>query len=121
MKKLITVIISVLVLFTLFVVVHSIMPVHLTLKPDHLKMLVSLDGEEDEYYEELTLRNNGIKVKAEKVKWHSEDTDVAEVDRYGWITSMGVGKTTITAEYKGASAKCEVVVTRKITSDTLGE
>lgn len=120
-KKPIIVIICVLVVFAVFIVLQNIMPAHLTLRPDHLQMHVSLDGEADEYYEELTLRNNGIKVKAEKAKWHSDNTDVAEVDRYGWITSMGVGKTTITAEYKGATAKCVVVVTRKVTSDTFGE
>lgn len=120
-KKIIIVVISVLVLCTIFVVLQNIIPAHLTLKPDHLDMLVALDGEEDEYYEELTLRCNGIKVKAENANWHSDNTDVAEVDRYGWVTSMGVGKATITAEYRGASAKCSVVVTRKITSDTLGE
>lgn len=96
-------------------------PVELTLKPDHLDMLVSLDGEWDEYYEELTLKCNGKKVKGEKAVWHSDDPNIAEVDEEGWVTSMGVGTTTITAQYRGATARCVVEVTQKITSDTLGE
>ena len=96
-------------------------PSEVTLEPDHLEMLVSLDGEEDEYYEELILKCNGSKVNSKRVRWFSEDPDIAEVDRYGWVTSMGVGTTTITARYKGAVAECKVEVTQKITSDTLGE
>lgn len=90
----------------------------LTLQPDQLQMPVSLDGEEDDYYEELTLLADGEVIKAAKARWRSEDTAVATVDRFGWVTSRGVGKTQITAKYKGSSAVCEVEVTRKITSDT---
>lgn len=91
------------------------------LQPDHLEMLVNLDGEWDEYYEELTLKCNGKKVDGKDVDWQSDDPAVAEVDEEGWVTSMGVGETIITARYKGASAQCTVKVTQKITSDTLGE
>ena len=114
------VIICLLILLAAFAV-WKLSPAKITVEPDHLDMLVSLDGEEDDYYEELTLRCNGIKIKAEKASWHSDNTDVAEVDRYGWVTSMGVGKATITAEYRGSRAQCSVEVTQKITSDSLGE
>lgn len=90
----------------------------LTLKPDHLKMLVSLDGEEDEYYEELTLKYKGKTVKARDVTWVSKDPSIAEVDEDGWVTSRGVGSTTIIATYKGKSVRCTVDVIQKITSDT---
>lgn len=93
----------------------------LTLQPDHLEMLVNLDGEWDEYYEELTLECDGKRVDGNEAEWYSEDPEIAEVDEEGWVTSMGVGKTTITVRYKGASAQCTVKVTQKITSDTLGE
>lgn len=93
----------------------------LTIEPDHLNMLVSLDGEEDEYYEELTLRYGTKKIPPQNAIWNSDNPNIAEVDKYGWVTSMGVGKTTITAWYNGEFAHCTVAVTRKITSDTLGE
>ena len=96
-------------------------PSKVTIEPDHIDILVSLDGEYDEYYEELKLKCNGLRVNSEKVSWKSDDPDIAEVDEYGWVTSMGVGSTTITAQYKGCVAECVVKVTQKITSDTLGE
>lgn len=96
-------------------------PAEITLEPDHLEMLITLDGEFDEYYEELTLKCNGKKVKGEKVEWHSDDPEIAEVDESGWVTSMGVGSTVITARYKGTTVQCPVEVTQRITSDTLGE
>ena len=120
MKKLIPASLCILIIFAVFVFCKA-KPAQISLEPNHLDMLVSLDGEEDDYYEELILKCNGIRVKAEKVKWHSDDPGIAEVDKYGWVTSMGVGKTTITAEYRGSCAECTVEVTQKITSDTLGE
>lgn len=121
MKKYLITILALLIIIVSFVVWRAAAPAKITMTPDHLDMLVSLDGEEDDYYEKLTLRNNGIKIKAEKATWHSDNPDVAEIDRDGWVTSMGVGKATITAEYKGSRAQCVVVVKQKITSDTLGE
>ncbi len=111
----------IIIIGTLFTCVACGAPTEITLKPDHLEMLVSLDGEWDEYYEELTLLNNGKKVDSKKVEWHSENPEIAEVDEDGWVTSMGVGTTTINAEYKGSTVQCTVEVTQKITSDTLGE
>jgi hypothetical protein len=93
----------------------------LSLQPEKLNMLVSLDGEEDDYYEELTLRYEGEKVEPKEAKWESDHPDIAEVDEYGWVTSTGVGTAIITAQYKGVSAECVVDVERKITSDTRGE
>ena len=93
----------------------------LSLQPEKLNMLVSLDGEEDDYYEELTLRYKGERVDPKEAKWESDHPDIAEVDEYGWVTSTGVGTAIITAQYKGVSAECVVDVERKITSDTRGE
>ena len=93
----------------------------LSLQPEKLDMLVSLDGEEDDYYEELTLRYKGERVDPKEAKWESDHPDIAEVDEYGWVTSTGVGTAIITAQYKGVSAECVVDVERKITSDTRGE
>ena len=90
----------------------------LTVEPDHLEMLVSLDGEEDDYYEEIILKSNGETVDGRKARWRSDNNDVAVVDRSGWVTSKGVGAAKITVRYKGSSATCTVEVTRKITSDT---
>jgi hypothetical protein len=93
----------------------------LSLQPEKLNMLVSLDGEEDDYYEELTLWYRGKKVDAKDAEWKSDNPDIAEIDEYGWVTSTGVGTTIITAQYNGTSAECVVNVERKITSDTRGE
>ena len=93
----------------------------LSLQPEKLDMLVSLDGEEDDYYEELTLRYEGEKVEPKEAKWESDHPEIAEVDEYGWVTSTGVGTAIITAQYKGFSAECVIDVERKITSDTRGE
>ena len=93
----------------------------LSLQPEKLNMLVSLDGEEDDYYEELTLRYKGERVDPKEAKWESDHPEIAEVDEYGWVTSTGVGTAIITAQYKGVSAECVVDVERKITSDTRGE
>ena len=93
----------------------------LSLQPEKLDMLVSLDGEEDDYYEELTLRYKGERVDPKEAKWESDHPEIAEVDEYGWVTSTGVGTAIITAQYKGVSAECVVDVERKITSDTRGE
>ena len=93
----------------------------LSLQPEKLDMLVSLDGEEDDYYEELTLRYEGEKVEPKEAKWESDHPEIAEVDEYGWVTSTGVGTAIITAQYKGVSAECVIDVERKITSDTRGE
>ena len=93
----------------------------LSLQPEKLDMLVSLDGEEDDYYEELTLRYKGERVDPKEAKWESDHPDIAEVDEYGWVTSTGVGTAIISAQYKGVSAECVVDVERKITSDTRGE
>ena len=93
----------------------------LSLQPEKLDMLVSLDGEEDDYYEELTLRYKGERVDPKEAKWESDHPDIAEVDEYGWVTSTGVGTAIITAQYKGVSAECVIDVERKITSDTRGE
>ena len=89
----------------------------LSLQPEKLNMLVSLDGEEDDYYEELTLRYKGERVDPKEAKWESDHPEIAEVDEYGWVTSTGVGTAIITAQYKGVSAECVVDVERKITSD----
>ena len=122
MKKRITIIFIVAAIIIGAVAVwHTISAEKIALEPDHLEMLVSLDGEEDEYYEELVLRYKGWKVNSRKVSWQSKDPDIADVDEYGWVTSKGVGTTTITAQYKGSVAECTVEVTQKITSDTLGE
>ena len=43
----------------------------LSLQPEKLDMLVSLDGEEDDYYEELTLRYKGERVDPKEAKWES--------------------------------------------------
>ena len=93
----------------------------LSLQPEKLNMLVSLDGEEDDYYEELTLRYEGERVDPKEAKWESDHPEIAEVDEYGWVTSTGVGTAIITAQYKGVSAECVIDVERKITSDTRGE
>ena len=93
----------------------------LSLQPEKLNMLVSLDGEEDDYYEELTLRYEGEKVEPKEAKWESDHPEIAEVDEYGWVTSTGVGTAIVTAQYKGVSAECVIDVERKITSDTRGE
>ena len=93
----------------------------LTLEPDHLDMLVSLDGEEDDYYEELILRCNGQRVNGRKVNWHSDNTDVAVVDKTGWITSKGAGTAVISAGFRGGTVSCTVEVKRKITSDSFDE
>ena len=93
----------------------------LSLQPEKLNMLVSLDGEEDDYYEELTLRYKGERVDPKEAKWESDHPEIAEVDEYGWVTSTGVGTAIITAQYKGVSAECVIDVERKITSDTRGE
>jgi len=93
----------------------------LSLQPEKLDMLVSLDGEEDDYYEELTLRYEGERVDPKEAKWESDHPEIAEVDEYGWVTSTGVGTAIITAQYKGVSAECVIDVERKITSDTRGE
>ncbi len=90
----------------------------LELQPEHVEMLVSLDGEEDDYYEELTLTANGEKVSSGKVRWESDHPEIAEVDEYGWVTSMWPGTATITASYGGKKTSCTVHVTQKITSDT---
>ena len=90
----------------------------LTLEPEHLEMLVSLDGEEDDYYEEMTLKCDGRIVDGRRARWHSDNPDVASVDRHGWVTSKGVGLAVITARYKGTTAECSISVQRKITSDT---
>ena len=112
--------ICLLLIITGAVVGKAIRPaVELILEPDHFDMLVSLDGEEDDYYQELTLRCNGKTVAGQKARWHSDDPAVAVVDRYGWVTSKGVGRTVITAVYKGAAVQCRVEVRRKITSDTV--
>lgn len=123
MKKrgLIILVIAVTVIVAAAVLYIASSPPKVKLDPDHLEMLVSLDGEFDEYYEELKLKCNGLRVNSEKVSWKSDDPNIAEVDEYGWVTSMGVGTTTITAQYKGCVAECVVKVTQKITSDTLGE
>ena len=93
----------------------------LSLQPEKLDMLVSLDGEEDDYYEELTLRYKGERVDPKEAKWESDHPEIAEVDEYGWVTSTGVGTAIITAQYKGVSAECVIDVERKITSDTRGK
>ena len=84
-------------------------------------MPVSLDGEEDDYYEELILKCSGERVNGRKVNWHSDNTEVAVVDKTGWITSKGVGTAVISAEYKGSFVSCTVEVKRKITSDSVDE
>ncbi len=91
----------------------------LKLKPDHLDMLVSLDGEEDEYYEALILTANGKKVPSSKVRWESDHPEIADVNELGWVTSMGIGTATITAYYGGENLNCTVHVTQKITTDTV--
>ena len=101
-----------------FILFSSCSSPDLSIEPDHLEMLVSLDGEEDDYYEEIILRNDGEILDGRKAKWQSDNNDVAMVDRYGWVTSKGVGTAIITAYYRGASATCTVEVTRKTTSDT---
>ena len=93
-------------------------PPELTLEPEHVQMLISLDGEEDEYYEELTLLCNGEAVDGRRASWRSSDQKVVTVDRFGWATSRGVGEAQVTAKYRGASASCTIEVKRKITSDT---
>ena len=92
----------------------------LSLQPSHFEMLVSLDGEEDDYYQELILRDNGRVVDGRRARWSSDHEEVAVVDRSGWVTSKGVGTATITVKYMGGTATCTVEVKRKITSDTVG-
>ena len=121
MRRNIIIFIAVIAIIGVVIIWHTLSSKTISLEPDHLEMLVSLDGEENEYYEELILRHKGWKVDSRKVSWQSEDSDIAEVDEYGWVTSMGVGTTKITARYKGSVAECTVEVTQKITSDTLGE
>ena len=108
------------IIFCLLITIFdsSCTPPVLTLEPEHFEMLVSLDGEEDDYYEELILKSNGKRVDGKKAKWYSDQTDVAVVDKFGWVTSKGIGRAVITAVYKGSSVSCTVEVERKITSDT---
>ncbi len=91
----------------------------LKLEPDHLDMLVSLDGEEDDYYEELILTANGKKVPSSKIRWESDHPEIADVDELGWVTSKGIGTATITAYYGGEKLKCTIHVNQKITTDTV--
>ena len=105
-------------LFVLVFALSSCAPPTLTLDPQQVDMWVNLDGEEDDYYEELRLSCNGEEVGGIWVRWHSNNPDVATVDRFGQVTSRGVGTAVITARYRGACATCTVEVKRKITSDT---
>lgn len=93
-------------------------PRKLSVKPDHVDMLVSLDGEEDDYYEELILWCDGEIIDSRKARWKSDNVDAATVDNSGWVTSKGTGTAVITARYKGVSAQSTINVTRKITSDS---
>ncbi len=45
------------------------------------------------------------------VTWESSDENIARVDEVGWVTAVGAGTATITAEADGKEAKCEVIVT----------
>ncbi len=90
----------------------------LKLEPEHLEMLVVLDGEEDDQYEELILTANGRRVPSKKARWESDHPEIVEVDESGWVTSMWIGTATITAYYAGEKLKCTIHVTQKITSDS---
>ena len=104
--------------FFLFLALAGCAVPELAIEPQSLQMLVSLDGEEDEYYEELILMADGQVIDGRKARWRSDDQKVATVDRFGWVTSRGVGETFVTAAYRGARVSCRVEVKRKITSDT---
>ena len=107
-----------LLVFCFVMIISGCTAPSLSIEPHHLEMLVSLDGEEDEYYEEIALNCNGKRVDGNLVQWYSDNTEVAVVDQHGWVTSKGVGTALITAKYKGFSVGCTVEVKRKITSDT---
>lgn len=68
---------------------------------------------------ELTLEQystyNYLRVEgadASEVRWSVDNTYVAEVDRYGNITTKGVGTATITANVNGRKLQCKVKVTK---------
>lgn len=58
---------------------------------------------------QLVLKN----AKAKKVKWSSDDKDVATVNSKGVVKGISDGFATITAEYKGKKYKCEADVTEQ--------
>lgn len=53
------------------------------------------------------------------VKWKSSELNVATVNENGWVTAIGEGKTTITAEYDNHSATVEVEVKETETKELL--
>ena len=55
----------------------------------------------------LTLK---VKGTSQKVKWSSDDTDVASVNQSGKVTAKNVGSATITAKVSKKTLKCKVTV-----------
>jgi len=75
------------------------------------KTELSLEEGEDET---LFANFNPI-TSIETVTWTSSDESVATVNNYGFITAVGIGRTTITATLSnGISASCAVTVVEKV-------
>lgn len=55
----------------------------------------------------LTLK---VKGTSQKVKWSSDDTDVASVNKSGKVTAKGEGEATITAKVAKKNLKCKITV-----------
>ena len=64
---------------------------------------------------------NGTEVKASDVKWSSDNSSIASVNRNGKITAVKKGKTTIRASVDGKTAVCKVTVKERPTTIKLNK
>ncbi len=53
----------------------------------------------------------------DKVKYSSANPKIAKVNKHGMVEAVGVGKTTITAEWNGKSFKCPITVYERVTKN----
>ena len=65
-------------------------------------------------YQQKLINKNGKVIKASKVKWKSKNKKVAKINKKGTITAVKIGKTKMTAKYKGKTYKFTVEVYKPV-------
>ena len=103
--------IAIVTIFCLLIGMLSIVNVDYSTAASKNKIMIkSLVLYPTDTFTQQLLNNNDQKIKATKVKWKSKKPAIAKINKKGKITAIKVGKTIMTAKYKGKTYKFTVRV-----------